>query len=342
MCGPYYRKKGLKPNAFTYSALISVLAEWREWDRALAILDVMKREAEKDASCAPNGKTYAKLIAGCEEEGRVDTVFDLYEEMLAMGLESDRLTMVCVLGASMQRGEWDKAKRMLDELHGRGMPAAPETYDRFIMNCSGRGAWNEALDVFLNMQLVGITPSAYTCAALMRVAETTNRADMGLDLLNEMREGSIPVNSDAFNALLRALARAGDWEQTLRLVMSMEGQAVRIDGPTSEVVVRQCMEAGELELASDLSAKFHLMNMDGDSQQKGMQAGLDAGYSPYGPSVDGSWRSGSGMSYSTTTTIRSRRERESARSFSSSLSGEDRMFHTVTAPPTHMCENLGM
>jgi pentatricopeptide repeat protein len=57
-------RKDVKPNTFSYSALISALARAGRWKEAETFFNELQGLAEEDEYCKPNTVTYAAMISG--------------------------------------------------------------------------------------------------------------------------------------------------------------------------------------------------------------------------------------------------------------------------------------
>ena len=57
-------KANVKPNAFSYSALISALGRMGQWQDAERYFLQMKECSENDPTCKPNAIAYASMITG--------------------------------------------------------------------------------------------------------------------------------------------------------------------------------------------------------------------------------------------------------------------------------------
>ena len=68
--------KGVTPDVFTYSALISACAKAGQSDRAFDVYEDMRRER-----VTPNVITYNALISACEKAEQSDLAFEVYDAM---------------------------------------------------------------------------------------------------------------------------------------------------------------------------------------------------------------------------------------------------------------------
>lgn len=214
--------QGLQPNSYTYGALISVCCSAGECDRALQYFEQMKACAVRRPECTPDALVYKNLVPECVKHGKFDLVLTLYKEIVAAGIKVDKNTLSSILDSTMRRRRWDVAGRVLDDVHSSDMVLAPKTYTKLITACADHGDLDDALQFFLVMQMVGLTANTYSCRGLMRAIETAERADMGIELVQGMRQNEIYVSNETYNSLLRVLAKCGEWDELLNLVNEMK------------------------------------------------------------------------------------------------------------------------
>lgn len=141
----------------TCSALISACATAGKWQEALEVFHSMKQAATTDPDCKPNTITYSSLISACAAGSRLDKALQVYDEMQEAGLQPDHITFSTLISAYEKAGDFAEALALLDKLHEAGGAASPDTYVKIMQYLAGKQLWNRALEVFLELQLAGMS-----------------------------------------------------------------------------------------------------------------------------------------------------------------------------------------
>jgi pentatricopeptide repeat domain-containing protein 1 len=78
------RRRGLQPNAVTYSAAITACDRSKKWREALVLLEMMRKDG-----VSPTQVTYSAAIHACAGGGLVGKAMQLLDEMRAAGTHSN-------------------------------------------------------------------------------------------------------------------------------------------------------------------------------------------------------------------------------------------------------------
>lgn len=102
-------------DVISYSSVIQVFAEAKDWQAALAVKDDMVA-----ANVTPNVVTWTSLMRACSKAGLVEQAFQLFEEMLEAGVEPNTVTYNTLIDACAEAGQEERAFALLDEMKKRG------------------------------------------------------------------------------------------------------------------------------------------------------------------------------------------------------------------------------
>ncbi|GMH41449.1 hypothetical protein BSKO_09359 [Bryopsis sp. KO-2023] len=271
--------RSIRPNSYTYGAIISVCCSASQCDLALKYYEEMRAAAAEDASCKPDARVYKNLVPTCLQHAKFDIVLALFEEISSAGIEADKLTLESVLEASWRRRRWDVAARVLDDSHARDQILSPRAYTKLLGACADHGDLDQGLEFFITMQMAGVPANTYSCRGLMRAIESGGRADMGIGLVNQMLESKIFVSNETYNCLLRVVSKCGLWNELISIVTEMRqlGIAITVE---SRAVIMQChnaqLGASDTSTASFVASKMKGLGIAIDSDAQGWSIG--AGY----------------------------------------------------------------
>lgn len=192
-----FDSKNVKPNAYSYSALIFALGNGGMWEEALAAFEEMKLAAKTDPQCQPSLISYSSAISACEKGHRADLAIDLYHAMVGEGIRPDRVVFLSLLEACIQEGDWSNATSMLEVMHSHGFAASSRIYKYFLEELAAHGKSGESLDLFLTLQMFGQDPDAGMCELLLECFAKDGRSDLASHLLKSMHEARIELPSNA-------------------------------------------------------------------------------------------------------------------------------------------------
>lgn len=201
-----------KPNFFTYSAAISVCCKTGRLVEADRLLEEMKVAAGCDPSLSPDRVVYRMLVSCCAKADRVDRVLELHEEMERLGVEADDQTLKHVLTAQINVRNLEAAIAVMDQMHQKGKELSVKQYAHMISACSEVGNLNMAIELFLIIQMQEVQPCQHICHYLMEAIEAASEPSIGVQLLQEMLEASIPVHMATYVCLIRAVASSDMFE----------------------------------------------------------------------------------------------------------------------------------
>jgi pentatricopeptide repeat protein len=80
-----------------------------------------------------------------------------------------------LIGACERSGELDKALQLVATTHAAGLFHNPDQYARLIERCGKMGRWETALELFLELQLVGGDATKGVCLALLSALEAAGQ-----------------------------------------------------------------------------------------------------------------------------------------------------------------------
>lgn len=222
------------PNFYSYSAVVSVCCKTGALPAALSLLCLMKQEAQKDESLAPDETTYRQLITAAKRWRNMELVLVLFEEAKLRGLEVDQHCLRCCLEASMGLGRWSQALDIVDKLVHCGSEeglSGEELQSQFldiVRGCGDSGEMNLIVEVLLTMQVLGLEPGVEVLTAVMLAAERAEDVKFGMELYQELCDKACEVPRQALDSFVRLLEKSGNWEY-----------AVFVAGRTQEMMSKE-------------------------------------------------------------------------------------------------------
>lgn len=190
-CMRGYASEQVKPNAYSYSALIFALGNGGMWEEALAAFDEMKIAAKTDPLCEPSLISYSSAISACERGHRADIAVELYHDMVQAGIQPDRVLFLSLLEVCIKQEDWKNGESILDSMHGYGLAASNRIYKAFLEKLANESNSEASLELFLTLQMFGQDPDADMCGMLMHCFVNDGRSDFAHDLGQSMIRAGI-------------------------------------------------------------------------------------------------------------------------------------------------------
>mmetsp|Transcript_66818 Transcript_66818/g.120274 ORF Transcript_66818/g.120274 Transcript_66818/m.120274 type:complete len:1040 (-) Transcript_66818:72-3191(-) len=165
--------------------------------RAVALL----RKLQSAKGQAPDTTIYNCVLDVCMTNGAMDLAQEIVEEMRQLQLLS-LVTYNTLLKGHAARGDFPKAKQLLNEIHQVGLAPDSASFNCLISAAVSASRFDEVWVVFDEMQRKGVLPDHFTISILMKVVrKSANHADArrALAVLDQSRinlcEDEVLLNS---------------------------------------------------------------------------------------------------------------------------------------------------
>lgn len=216
-------KHAVRPNMYSYTALISALARVGDWELAEKYFAEMTQLSKTDPTVAPNRVTFSSMISVYEKAKKFDSAIEMYERQLAANIQPDLITYLSVLGAcqaSRDELALSRAADILDNMHASKLTGTPMMYLNLLVACESNP--KVALRVLSGMRQHGveITPSMYN--TVMQSLYTAGDKNNAVEIAKQADMQSVRLNHTFFDSVLRMCADAGDFvsADSIRVIMA--------------------------------------------------------------------------------------------------------------------------
>eukprot|EP00539_Tryblionella_compressa_P021060 CAMPEP_0178891172 /NCGR_PEP_ID=MMETSP0747-20121128/18769_1 /TAXON_ID=913974 /ORGANISM="Nitzschia punctata, Strain CCMP561" /LENGTH=760 /DNA_ID=CAMNT_0020560943 /DNA_START=110 /DNA_END=2392 /DNA_ORIENTATION=- len=266
----------LKPNVFTFGALMNACSRAGEAKKAVDLL----RSMEKDHGIAPNAVVYSSAISACARS--VPPKPDVALQLLKEAVEERQLAMNVVgfnaaISACAQASDWENAISILSRMEeaARNNPSdylvpKPDivTYGTVFAACERGGQWKTVLKYAESMQEQGLPLDGLSIMSCLHACAELGLAHHALRYLNTMKSvnptapqtaklerfgARKPLSGPdavAYHVAISACARGGAWKEGIRLL----DECREVTGTPANVVaytaaITGCEYAGEWKQA---------------------------------------------------------------------------------------------
>jgi pentatricopeptide repeat protein len=170
----------IMPNIVTYSTILKGYCNERSIDKALELLEDMKKTME----FRPDEITYNTLLDGCARMGLYDRGVGLLRDMEEQGVEPSNFTLSVVAKLASRSRLPDKAFELCEEIsHKYHIRLNVHVYNNLVQACTTSGDNQRALNVFEQMLHEKVRPDARTYTLLLRGCISTKQAKDAASLL---------------------------------------------------------------------------------------------------------------------------------------------------------------
>jgi len=216
-------KFDVKPNMYSYTALISAISRIGDWELAEQYFSEMEALSQRDPTVAPNRVTFSSMIAVYEKAKKFDKAIETFEKQLAANISPDLITYMAVLGAcqaSRDAVALSRAVDILDSMHESKIVGTPMMYLNLLVACENQHA--TALRVLYSMRKARVELTASMFNSVMQSLFLANEKDLAVKLAEMADKDSVRLNYTFFDSVLKMCADAGDWKSAdlMRTIMT--------------------------------------------------------------------------------------------------------------------------
>jgi len=254
--------RGVRPNTYTYSALISACSSAGDWDLAVDVFHRMKTAATSDPRCRPNQVTFNAIISASERGGHYDVCLACFQDMMNTEYSPDSVTYCSAINACQKLGRWEEAERILSVMHSHRFVASLGIYSTMIDHYATHSSWEAALDLFLTMQMLGQSVDARCCHGLMLALEAGQQPDMAFQLIEAMWDNDICIETSMYVTALRIMAPAAMWEQVLQVITKLHERGSTVPLEAVSLLISSMKSAGRADLALRIESVVEQSGVD--------------------------------------------------------------------------------
>jgi len=203
------RQPGFKHDGHTYTTMIGILGQARQFGIMRKLLEEMSR-----ANCKPTVVTYNRIIHAYGRANYLREAVKVFEEMQEAGYEPDRVTYCTLI-----------------DIHAKA------------------GYLDVAMDLYGRMQEVGLSPDTFTYSAMVNCLGKGGQLAAAYELFCEMIENGCTPNLVTYNIMIALQAKARNYENVVKLYKDMQVAGFRPDKITYSIVMEVLGHCGHLDEA---------------------------------------------------------------------------------------------
>ncbi|CAM9498192.1 unnamed protein product [Ectocarpus sp. 12 AP-2014] len=234
-----------------YNAAISALGKAKQMEGIKDLLATMKASGLK-----PDEYTYAAMMRASGIDGSWEESWSMLLEMERAGVRPNRVVYNTLIASLLKGEQIEKADEILNRMREGGVPPDVTTYTTVMSGCKRESDWRRAEALLSEMDSFGIKPNCRTLTAVLKVYGDAGEVERALGLFEQCDADGMVMDVICFNTLMGPVLKKDDPETVLELFSRMESRGVEPDSLTMSLVLKAAEQAGAAEWAWLLMEKM--------------------------------------------------------------------------------------
>ncbi|KAI3942920.1 hypothetical protein MKW92_046066 [Papaver armeniacum] len=228
--------KGIKPNIFTYNALINGFIKMGKFEEVNEILELIDNEG-----LSKNVTTYTLLINKFITEGNVEEAEKVFAEMLERKIEPDIRVYTSMISGNCKTGNMKRAFALFDELSEKRINPNVHTYAALVNGLCRVGQMDAVKILLKEMQCKGIDLNQVVFNTIMDGYCKKGAVDEASKLFDVMEKKGIKADVFSYNIIACGLCKLNRISEAKAILLSMVGKDIV---PNSMRVLRDMEKKG--------------------------------------------------------------------------------------------------
>eukprot|EP01018_Ginkgo_biloba_P002796 Gb_01184 [translate_table: standard] len=207
----------VKPNLITWNAMISRFAQNGQSDESLKLFHQMQLAGMK-----PDPVTLTSILSACADIAALQQGKEIYGYIIRRGFESDIIMASALLAMYAKCGKIHDARCVFDKIYQRDLVS----WNAMIAGYAQNGYGNEALQLFLQMQLAGVKPDSSTIVSVLPACAHFAALQQGKEIHAYIIRNRYELNAFVVNGLIDMYAKCGNIENARQVFDKMSERDV--------------------------------------------------------------------------------------------------------------------
>lgn len=218
------KSKDVKFSAYVYSSFIECFMRLNDKKSAMAILQVLKKQADRRVATAR--EAYNLMFKGLVESGSIREAIVLLEMMSkeTMGLEPR--TFGPLLSYYAKRGDPKGAHKVASMMTQAKVKPTSHTY-AILLNSFARAGDMEGAENIFNILKQKYRPDSYAYNSMLYVYTKNNEMDKVLDTYKRMSKAYVPANEYTYGILMYFYSRRKEVRSVESLIKTMQANHLK-------------------------------------------------------------------------------------------------------------------
>lgn len=243
-------------NTVIYSSILKGFANAQDTEKVMALYEDMKMRKTQ-----PNTITFNTILNAFAKGGTMHRVTTLLEDMAAATppVEPDIVSYSTIVRGYCNSGNLDRAIKVVHDMRARGKHLPDEVmYNSLLGGCAKEHRPDQALEILNDMKKFGVAPSNYTLSMLVKLMGRCRRISQAFAILEDIsKEYDLKINIQVYTCLIQGCFNGGLPGKAIALYDKIIQEGLSPDSMTYTVLVRGCLQAGNVEQAVRFAKYAH-------------------------------------------------------------------------------------
>jgi len=251
-------------NIVIYTTYIRALAKKSDFETAIGVYSKLKN----DPKCKLNRIAFNALLDCCVKCGRYDKMTEIFEEMLRMTAESqkigilseeeavapDLITYSTLIKGMCKAKRIKKAIELYEEMKKKGMELDEILFNSLLdgfVNCEENN-FVESEKVINDMKKLKIKFSNYTYSILIKLYGKNYMIEKALGVLDEMKKSGVQPGVIVYTCLIQVCRKNKMIDRAIEFYKEMRVNNIQPDKTAYNIIVGACVYSGKLLAACEI------------------------------------------------------------------------------------------
>jgi pentatricopeptide repeat protein len=219
-CWKEMRSRLIKPTSITLGCMIEAVVNNGDTEGAFELIHDM----QKDEQCRDtvNSVIYCSILKGFAREKKLERVWDVYEEMSKRNVEMSLITFNTILDACARSGRMEQLPKVMQDMKRHHVEPNIVTYSTILKGHCQSGDVQLAFSTLKDMKRdTGLKPDEIMYNSLLDGCAKSNLYDEAMDLFEDMQKQGISPSNFTLSIMVKLFNRAGKVEQAFNLVRDL-------------------------------------------------------------------------------------------------------------------------
>lgn len=240
--------RSISPNTVTQNTILGGYGKAGKFDKMEKILSEML-ESE---TCRPDVWTMNIILALFGNKGQIDLMEIWYEKFRGVGIEPETRTFNILIGCYGKRRMYEKMTAVMEYMRKLAFPWTTSTYNNIIEAFADAGDEKNMEHAFNQMRAERMKADTKTFCCLINGYSNAGLYHKVVSSVKLAERMNVPYNTNYYNAILSACAKAGDLLEMERVFISMKDKHHVPDSTTYSILVEAYRKEGMIDKISVL------------------------------------------------------------------------------------------
>eukprot|EP01018_Ginkgo_biloba_P009223 Gb_41641 [translate_table: standard] len=207
---------GVKPDLFSWNTMIAGCAQNGRGDEALKLFRQMQLGGVK-----PDAVAIVSILPACTNITALEQGKGIHAFIIGNGFDSDVYAGSALVDMYAKCGSVDDARRVFDEMLQRNVVS----WSAMIAGCARHGHAKDALELFSQMKLAGVTPNHVTFTGVLSACSHAGLVDEGWQHFNSIsQEYRLTPSLEHYACMVDLLGRSGHLDEACDFIAKMPSE----------------------------------------------------------------------------------------------------------------------